>query len=258
MIMKFYILSVDQNNITSKLFDKLGIEYDYIACECQKDRFTCDNVVYYKCKGEHGSNIARKFALSLPDSVVFDDDYSAIIYGGLADTDIKTRRYETKEQIIAVLCAIKALEDNFDQLIVGGYSGGSISGAENKVKRNIMQIFFGGKINRFFRDESDLYRLNDDVCACIRAYNRGFVCMGMYELMRVVQTPELEDNTNDYDMRSWSKSFLPVLYNPTACRVVWVPAKKLANGKIRKGRFHHSINWTKIAPKVVERRDNGQ
>lgn len=77
--MKYRIIAVKEGGETSRLFDRLGIEYKYVACECCKNNFSSDNVIYYKCKGEHGSNIARKNALKEQGVAVFDDDYVPVV-----------------------------------------------------------------------------------------------------------------------------------------------------------------------------------
>lgn len=250
--MEYRIIAVEEGGETSRLFDRLGVKYKYVACECSKNNFETENVIYYKCRGEHGSNIARKNALKEKNVAVFDDDYSAIIYGGMAESGIKSILYKDSKKIDHVLEALKNLEDTNERIILGGYSSGALHGMDNRFCKNIMQIFFDGKIEKFFRDESDLYRLNDDVCACIRAYKRGFLCVGCWSFMRVVQTPELVDNTNNYDSKSYAKSFLPILYSPTAASIRWVPERANQSG-IRKGRYHHHISWNKIMPKIVEK-----
>lgn len=250
--MKYRIIAKEPGGETSRLFDRLGIEYKYVACECGKDRFNKENTIFYPCKGEHGSNIARKHALKEKGVAVFDDDYSQILYGGMASSNIKSLSYKDKKGIDEVLTMMKKLEDENEKIIIGGYSAGALHGTNNRFCKNIMQIFFDGKINQFFRDESDLYRLNDDICASIRAYKRGYLSIGCWSFMRVVQTPELVDNTNNYDSKSFTKSFLPVLYAPTAAKVVWVGDRTLADGRIRPGRYHHLIRWAKIMPKIVE------
>lgn len=100
--MKYRIIAKEPGGETSRLFDRLGIEYKYVACECGKDRFNPENTIFYPCKGEHGSNIARKNALKEKDVVVFDDDYSQILYGGMASSNIKSLSYKSKEQIDGV------------------------------------------------------------------------------------------------------------------------------------------------------------
>lgn len=227
--------------------------FKYVACSCQKAKFDKDKTIFYECSGQHGCAIARRAALDVKDSIVFDDDYSALMYGGIANTDIKNERYRDADFLVDVLERIKDVENKYDILILGGYSGGALHGARNRYSQNIMQVFYGGKINRFFRADSDLYRLDDDVCACIMAKRRGYLTLGLWGIIRANQTPEGVDNTNNYDNRSWCKSYLPILYAPTAARVVWCRPKKLAGGKIRPGRFHHSVQWAKITPCVVEK-----
>ena len=250
--MKYRIIATEEGGDTSRMFERLGIKYKYVACSCCKDKFSCDNIIYYKCKGEHGSNIARKNALKEKGVAVFDDDYSALVYGGMASSDIKSKIHKDPQKVEYILKSMKKLEDTNKKIIMGGYSAGALHGTKNRFTKNIMQIFFDGKIEKFFRDESDLYRLNDDVCACIRAYKRGFLCVGSWSIMRAVQTPELVDNTNRYDSKSFAKSFLPILYAPTAAKVGWVKESKLSNGVVRPGRYHHLIQWAKIMPKIVE------
>lgn len=251
--MKYRIIATEEGGKTARMFDRLGIKYKYVACDCCKNKFTNNNVIYYKCKGEHGSNIARKNALKEKGVAVFDDDYGALTYGGYADSKIKAITYKDPEVIDKVLESMKEIEDANEKIILGGYSAGALHGTESRFCKNIMQIFFDGKIEQFFRDESDLYRLNDDVCACIRAYRRGFLSVGCWSFMRAIQTPELVDNTNNYDSKSFAKSFLPVLYTPTAAKVGWVNEYKLATGELRAGRYHHLIKWSKIMPKIVEK-----
>lgn len=252
--MRAFIIAVEPGGHTSRMFDRMGVEYSYVACECGKERFAgCDNVLYYKCTGRHGSNIARRHALDFGDCVVFDDDYSGLLAMGMAGSGLSSVTYRDAETLWRVLGEMKRLEDSEHKLIVGGYSAGSPCGVESRFKKNIMQVFFSGKINKFFRADSNLYRNNDDVCACIMAKRRGYATFGLWSLMRSVQTPEQQDNTNNYDSRSYSKSFLPILYAPTACKVVWCKDKRLAGGKIRPGRFHHIVHWSKITPKMVER-----
>ena len=226
--MKYRIIAKEPGGETSRLFDRLGIDYKYVACECGKENFDAGNTIFYKCKGEHGSNIARKNALKEEGVAVFDDDYSSFLYGGMASSGIKAIQHKDKDKIDKILNLMKKFENENEKIIIGGYSAGALHGTNNRFCQNIMQIFFDGKIEKFFRDESDLYRLNDDVCACIRAYRRGYLSIGCWSFMRVVQTPELVDNTNNYDSKSFTKSFLPILYAPTAAKVVWVGGQNIS------------------------------
>lgn len=250
--MKYRIIATEEGGKTARMFDRLGIKYKYVICECCRDKFKCDNIICYKCHKEHGSNIARKHALQEKGVAVFDDDYGNLVYGGYAGSGIKAITYKDAQLVEEVLEAMKEIEDSNEKIIIGGYSAGALHGTDNRFCKNIMQIFFDGKIEKFFRDESDLYRLNDDVCACIRAYKQGYLSVGCWSFMRAVQTPELVDNTNNYDSKSFAKSFLPILYAPTAAKVGWVKEYRLSSGEIRPGRYHHLIQWSKIMPKIVE------
>ena len=255
--MKYLIIATEPGGKTARMFDRLGLDYSYVACDCSKDKFAGFPTIFYKCCGQHGSNIARKHALQVGDCVVFDDDYQSLNAGGMAGSGIASIQYKTGEQVKSVLNAMKLVEDSEPMLIVGGYSAGSPCGVESRIKQNIMQVFFSGKIDRFFREKSNLYRNNDDVCACIMAKHRGYATFGLWSVMRSVQTPEQQDNTNNYDSRSYVKSFLPILYSPTCCKLVWCKDKTLAGGKVRPGRFHHIVQWSRLTPKMVERRANG-
>lgn len=252
--MKYRIITTEPNCKTARYFDRVGIPYKLVACECQKEAFKGTDAIFYKCRGVHGSNIARKMALLEDGCAVFDDDYNNLQFGGVASTTLKSGSWTDAEKIDRCLETMAEIEKKNEKLIIGGYSGGAKAGADDRIKSNIMQVFISGKINRFFREDSELYRLNDDVCACIMAKRRGFYTMGLWSIMRANQTPEQQDNTNKYDSRSWAKSYFPVLYAPTAAKVVWCPEKRLSKGKTRPGRFHHIITWRKISPKLVEAR----
>lgn len=247
------IIATEMGGKTARYFDKIGMPYKYVACECQKEAFDADKTIFYKHLGWHGCAVARRAALEVKDSVVFDDDYSALQGGGIAETTVDNVQFRDGDFLFETLEKIKKIEEKYPKLILGGYSAGALHGVRNRFSANIMQVFFGGKITKFFRNDGDMYRLDDDVCACIMAKRRGYLTLGLWSIMRAIQTPEGEDNTNNYDSRSWSKSFLPILYAPTAARVVWCRPKKLAGGRIRPGRFHHKIEWAKISPCVIEK-----
>ena len=250
-----YIISVEPGQETARYLERIGAAYKYVACECCRGRFPEDKTEFYPCIKQHGSARARRAALELKGSVVLDDDYTSIQFGGAADSGIKAGRYKTAEELEMVFDEAKDIEALDDRLILGGYSGGALHNISSRYSVNIMQIFFGGKINRFFRDESDLYRLNDDVCACIMAKRRGYITIGLWHMLRTCQTPEGVDNTNSYDNRSWAKAFLPILYVPTHAKVVWCQEKKLVNGKTRPGRWHHLIDWAGITPKIIDKQE---
>lgn len=250
--MKCRIISTEADTKTSRYFERIGLPYKFVACECQQKEFEGVDTVFYKCAGVHGSNIARKNALLEDGCAVFDDDYTSLRYGGFASSDVPSVGWGNGKELNDFLDKLADIEKRYPKLILGGYSGGAIHGVGGRNSQNIMQVFFSGKINRFFREKSELYRLNDDVCACIMAKRRGYLTIGLWSLLRATQQPEGYDNTNNYDSRSYAKSFLPILYAPTAARIVWCKEKKLAKGKIRPGRFHHRIDWRKISPRVVE------
>lgn len=252
--MKYLIIAVEPGGETSKSFKRLGIDFQYVACECGKERFEGHDTIFYKCSGQHGCNIARRHALEIPDAVQFDDDYKGFQALGMFGSGIKPILYKEKADFERVIEAIAAIEKANPKVILGGYSAGAPCGVEARAKQNIMQIFYSGKITRFFRKDSDLYRNDDDICACIMAKRRGYATLGLWSIMRAVQTPEGVDNTNRYDNRSWAKSFLPILYAPTAAKVVWCRERRLKGGEVRPGRFHHKMEWSKITPKMVERK----
>ena len=252
------IIATEPGGKTARCFERIGLAFDYVVCECQKDRFVGEKAIFYPCSGRHGCNIARRRALEIADSVVFDDDYGGISALGMADSEIKPVSYKTAEALADILEGIKSLEKTEPKVILGGYSGGSLSAIDGRTKQNIMQIFFGGKITRFFRPESNLYRNNDDVCACIMAKHRGFATIGLWSLIRSgQQTAEGDDNTNNYGDRGFTKSYLAVLYAPTSVSIVWVGPKKLKT-RTTTGRFHHLVKWAKITPKMVERTRDGK
>lgn len=252
--MTFLIICKEMGGMTARLLDKLDLDYKYVACDCQKDNFDERTTLFYKCHGIHGSAIARKEALKIEgDYVVLDDDYSAFQYDGYADQSWnKTKIYRDGQTIASVIEAMRALEC-FPNVIIGGYSSGSLCGYRQRIKKNIMQVYPSNKLEKFFRDESDLYRLNDDVCACMIANRMGFLTLGLWGVMRVTQQPEQRDNTNSYDSRSWAKSYMPVLYYPAAARISYSNDRELADGTIRPMRFHHRVEWSKIVPIVVEK-----
>lgn len=256
--MKFLIICTEPGGKTSRVFDRMGVDYEYVACSCSKAKFEGFPTRFYECCGKHGSNIARRNALEMGDCVVFDDDYESFVGMGMFGSGISTIKIFDKDLFRQILEGMKEIEKRWEKVIVGGYSAGAPCGVENRAKQNIMQIFLSGKIEKFFRKDSDLYRNNDDVCACIMAKRRGYATYGLWSIIRAVQTPEGKDNTNRYDKRSYAKSFLPVLYAPTCAKVVWCSEKRLSGGKIRPGRFHHKIDWIKLTPKMVERSKDGK
>lgn len=245
------IIATEPGGKTARYFQREGLDFRYVACECQRDRFDGEPTDFYTCKGYHGSAVARRAALDIPDSVVFDDDYGSISALGMADSNYKARVLDG-EDLMMVLDSVKELERLAGKkTILGGYSGGAINSEITKM--NIMQIFFAGEITRFFRDTSDLYRLNDDVCACIMARMRGYDTIGLWGLLRSgSQTAELEDNTNGYGDRSWAKSFLAYLYAPVATTIVFVPSRKRKNGSKTAARYHHKVGWSILSTKVID------
>lgn len=254
--MTFLIISKEMGGMTSRLLTKLGLDFKYVACDCQKDQFDADKTLFYKCHHMHGSAIARKEALKLKgDYVVLDDDYSSFQWDGYADQKWnKTKSYDNGEAVKNTITLMRRLEDLDDRIIIGGYSSGSLCGYRQRIKKNIMQIYISNRLEKFFRDSSDLYRLNDDVCACMIANRMGHLTLGFWGVLRVTQQPEQTDNTNAYDARSWAKSYMPILYYPAAAKISFSNDRELADGSIRPMRFHHRVEWTKIVPRVVERK----
>lgn len=166
----------------------------------------------------------------------------------------KTKLYDDGEAVKNTIKLMRRLEDLDDKFIIGGYSSGSLCGFRQRIKKNIMQIYISDRLEKFFRDRSDLYRLNDDVCACMIANRMGHLTLGLWGVLRVTQQPEQTDNTNAYDARSWAKSYMPILYYPAAAKISFSNDRELADGTIRPMRFHHRVEWTKIVPRVVERK----
>lgn len=254
--MTFLIIAKEMGGMTSRLLENIGAEYKYVACRCQESNFDQSKTLFYECHGIHGSAVARKEALKMHgDYVVLDDDYSCFQYDGYADQKWnKTKRYISSSDVGQVIEKMRRLEQIDGHIIVGGYSSGSLCGYKQRIKKNIMQIYISDRLEPFFRDESDLYRLNDDVCACMIANRMGYLTLGLWGVMRVTQQPEQTDNTNSYDCRSWAKSYMPVLYYPAAARISFSNERELSGGVMRPMRFHHRVEWSKIVPIVVERR----
>lgn len=255
--MEVLIITTEENCRTARMLERRGIPYKLVACECQRAQFNEARTIFYKCQGEHGSNIARRAALEIEgDFVVMDDDYTCIVHGGYRDLKAsKSINYKTAEEINEVIEATRNLEKiGGEKVIVGGYSAGALADSKRRIKPNIMQVYVSQRLKIFFRNESRLYRLNDDVCACMIANRMGYLTIGLWGILRVAQQEEHADNTNDYDIKSWAKSYFPILYCPMAAKVGIVQPHRRPDGTYRPMRYHHVVSWAKIRPIVVERR----
>lgn len=235
--MKALIIAKDlKENKTGRYLKRFdGLDWYYCISEQSLNLENWpNNIITYKTR-EQGANIAHRNALDFGEVIVFDDDYGSIVAGG------KSVRPETHPDFIYKLyTALKMAEEV--GFVVGGYSGGAMN--DTWIKKNIMQIFVSGRINKYFRKDSNLYRYNDDVNACIMAYMRGEIPIGLYAFRSGSQTGELIDNTNQYNDYSWGKSFMSVLYSPMYCKIVPWDLK-------RRPRWHHRVQWNKISPKII-------
>lgn len=235
--MKALIIAKDlKENKTGRYLSRFdGLDWYYCISEQSKALENWpSNILTYKTEIQ-GANIAHRNALDIGEAIVFDDDYGSIACGK------KSVNPERNPFFVNDLYeALKQAETT--GFIVGGYSAGAMS--DTWVKQNIMQIFVSGRINKYFRKTSKIYRYNDDVNACIIAAMRGELSIGLYAFRSASQTGELIDNTNQYNDYSWGKSFMSVLYSPMYCKVVPWDLK-------RRPRWHHRIMWSKLRPKII-------
>lgn len=229
--MKILIVSVEPSGKTARYLTRHKVDFYY----CVNSKYTKidwpENTLFYE-DDEQGANIAHKHAMrDFGDVIVLDDDYSSISCGAKS---VKANSAFFDD----VYDAFKDIEKL--GFCAGGYSGGAQS--QTYVKNNIMQIFVNGRIEPYFRNKR-LYRLNDDVNACIMATLRGDLPVGIYAV-RTAQEGELIDNTNNYNGRSYDKSFISVMLAPAYCSI------EKTNLNLRP-RWHHRVEWKKMRPKII-------
>lgn len=261
--MKIYVLSIQEKrkNKTVRYLERRGFDYKVLIPDSVLMGISetyGDNAIVYDtelCKkkvdfcGTNIDNGAAVGRVAFIDEVkkqnevcvCLDDDYGGIVCNKPVNT-------YNKKKLTYVINKLYELTKKTG-IIFGGYSGGAMP----NTKKNIMQIWIVDK--EWHTNDLNMI-LNEDVNFSIKKWHRGVANFGLATILRSgAQTAEMDkiDGNTKFIYgtdRSYRKSFGSILQDPNNVKLV------LNKHNTKRGDlWHHRVNWSKIAPKLINRTD---
>ena len=230
-----YIRRYGQDNVI--VFDKLARARKTDTPDLSDDRRT---IIYARNECfDIAERLGFRYFLEL------DDDYTDFLYryqvGCCLYSKTATNLNDIFERMIEFLDCSGAVSVAFAQ------GGDMIGGAQSvnfhkKLLRKAMNTFFCDTEKRF----DFVGRINEDVNTYTSLSNKGLLFLTYSPFMITQKTTQTNAGgmTETYlDMGTYLKSFYSVIYSPQAVKIGEMGDKHK--------RIHHSINWDRCAPQIL-------
>lgn len=204
------------------------------------DNFTFKNTIIFARNAcfEIAEQLGFKYFLEL------DDDYTAIMARVAHKGKLKQLKLKSLDR---TFCAMfEFLEESNAHTVAFSQGGDMMGGLQGKWKQGLVRK----AMNSFFcsteRPFKFIGRINEDVNTYTNLGSRGFLFLSTTDAMlNQVQTQQSSGGMTEayLDNGTYTKSFYSVIYMPSAVTITEM-------GVYYK-RLHHSINWNKCVPKII-------
>ena len=174
-----------------------------------------------------------------------DDDYTQFMYRYANGNKLAMKRCDDMDTIFEFM--LQFLDTSGAITVAFAQGGDMIGGVDNG---NFRKKLLRKAMNTFFCDTEKTFqfvgRINEDVNTYTSFSNRGILLFTYTGIMITQHTTQTNAGgmTETYlDMGTYTKSFYSVIYSPQAVKVGEMGDKHK--------RIHHSINWDKCAPQIL-------
>ena len=174
-----------------------------------------------------------------------DDDYTQFMYRYAENDKLCMKRIADLDTVFEFM--LRFLDESKAITVAFAQGGDMIGGVDNgnfkkKLLRKAMNTFFCDTEKRF----QFVGRINEDVNTYTSFSNRGILLFTYTGIMITQHTTQTNAGgmTETYlDMGTYTKSFYSIIYSPQAVKIGEMGDKHK--------RIHHSINWDKCAPCIL-------
>ena len=204
------------------------------------DNFSFKNTIIFARNAcfEIAEKLGFKYFLEL------DDDYTAIMARVAYNGELRQLKLKSLDR---AFCAMFEFLEESQAYTVAFSQGGDMMGGlkgnwKNGLVRKVMNSFFC-TTERPFRF---IGRINEDVNTYTNLGSRGFLFFSTTDAMITqIQTQASSGGMTEayLDNGTYTKSFYSVMYMPSAV--------KISEMGIYYKRLHHSIDWNKCVPKIL-------
>lgn len=184
--------------------------------------------------------------------IVFDDDYISfrVRYDSKARPVFYGDESTTRASLDSILLEMLRFYKKIPALSIAMAQGGDYLGGSRfsnvRLGRKVMNSFICSTDRPF----TFFSRMNDDVSTYVVRSMRGELFFTVLQVMLTqIQTQMNSGGLTDMylDSGTYVKSFYTVMYAPSCCKV-GVLVDYASN---KNTRFHHTLNWNNIAPRII-------
>lgn len=181
--------------------------------------------------------------------IVLDDDYNSFLVR--FDSDGNPVKTQCTNKMDALLLSLLEFYKTTPSLSVTMAQGGDFIGGGYapgncvRLRRKAMNSFICSTDRPF----TFFSRMNDDVSTYVTRSRRGELFFtAMQAMLTQKQTQANAGGLTEMYLNSgtYVKSFYTVMYAPSCCKV-----GAMCDNRSKNYRFHHILNWNRIAPKIL-------